>query len=246
MRSTPRLSRLARALGRTARWSALWAACALPHAAAAQAPTAPQDPAALASAVEAFLYDQLAAFPGKASVTLDPVRAEHLAACDDPAPYLSSPLRLRSRISVGVRCTAPHAWTTYVQANVSVAGQYYVAKRPIPAGRLITDEDVAPRDADLATLSRDVVVQRGRVVGMRADARISAGQPIKGSALRSAQSVERGQNVTIVAVGKGFVVTSEGEVLADAGPGDRVQVRTASGQIVNAVVESANRVKISL
>lgn len=246
MRSTPRPARLAHAFGRTVRWAALWAACALSSAAAAQATAATQDPAALGSAVEAFLHDQLSAFPGKAAVTLDPVRAEHLAACDDPTPFLSTPMRLRSRISVGVRCTAPHAWTTYVQANVSVAGRYYVARRPIPAGRLITDEDLAARDADLATLSRDVVVQRGRVVGMRAGARIAAGQPIKGSALRSAQSVERGQNVTIVAVGKGFVVTGEGEVLANAGPGDRVQVRTSSGQIVNGIVESANRVKIPL
>jgi len=225
--------------------AALWAACALPSAATAQT-TGTQDPAALGAAVEAFLYDQLAAFPGKAAVTLNPVRADHLAACDDPTPFLSGPLRLRTRMSVGVRCSAPQAWTTYVQANVSIAGHYYAATHPIPAGRLIAADDVTAREADLATLPPGVVVRRDQVVGMRAGTRLSPGQPIKGASLRSGQSVERGQNVTIVATGKGFAVTSEGQVLADAGPGDRVQVRTASGQIVDGIVENANRVKIPL
>src|SRR5690606_40960877 len=44
---------------------------------------------------------------------------------------ISSALRPRARMTVGVRCAAPQSWTLYVQATVSVPGQYYVAARPI-------------------------------------------------------------------------------------------------------------------
>ena len=54
---------------------------------------------------------------------------------------------------------------------------------------------------------------------MTAAYRITAGQPIKGAALRNAQSVVRGSNVRINAVGKGFMVSSEGQALDNAAPG---------------------------
>ncbi|SAI60651.1 flagella basal body P-ring formation protein [Bordetella ansorpii] len=216
-----------------------------PSAARAQT-VSTQDPAVLSATAQAYLRGQLADVPGKISITLDPVRAERLAACDALTPFISSPVRLRPRMSVGVRCTAPQTWTTYVQASVSVAGRYYVASRQINAGRVIGPADVQTRDADLATLSPGIITDAGHVIGMRAANRIATGQPIKAAVLRSAQAIERGQNVNIVISGKGFTVSGEGEALDNAAPGDRVQVRTASGQIVNGVVKNAGLVEIPL
>ncbi|WP_459618380.1 flagellar basal body P-ring formation chaperone FlgA [Bordetella sp. 2513F-2] len=227
------------------------AACALAlacmGASAAAAGAAPaQDPGQLARSVVLYLESRLADIPGKATITVDPVRTERLPACEALEPFLPSALRLRARMSVGVRCTAPQAWTTYVQASLSIAGEYYVAARRIAPGRVIEAADLEARAADLVALPPGVITDPAQAVGMRAAYRIAAGQPLKGSALRSAQSVERGQNVRIVANGKGFVVTGEGEVLADAAPGARVQVRTASGQIVSGIVQNAGLVEIPL
>ena len=82
---------------------------------------------------------------------------------------------------------------------------------------------------------------------MTAAYRITAGQPIKGAALRNAQSVVRGSNVRINAVGKGFMVSSsEGQALDNAAPGATVQVRMPSGQVVSGVVRNAGLVEMHL
>ena len=122
-------------------------------------------------------------------------------------------MKPRSRMTVGIRCTAPKAWTAYVQASVSVPGQYYVASRTIAAGQALTPADLAPRDGDLVALPPGAITDPDTVAGMTAAYRITAGQPIKGAALRNAQSVVRGSNVRINAVGKGFMVSSEGQAL---------------------------------
>ena len=110
------------------------------------------------------------------------------------------------------------AWTAYVQASVSVPGQYYVASRTIAAGQALTPADLAPRDATWSPCpGRDH--RPDTVAGMTAAYRITAGQPIKGAALRNAQSVVRGSNVRINAVGKGFMVSSEGQALDNARAG---------------------------
>jgi flagella basal body P-ring formation protein FlgA len=205
-----------------------------------------QNAAALGAAAENYLRSKLIALPGAATITIDPPKVEHLAPCTTLAPFMSMPVRVRPRMSVGVRCTAPQAWTTYVQATVSIAGQYYVAARPLGMGQVVAPDDLTPRDADLATLSPDTIVDLNQAVGMRLASGMVAGQALRASNLRSAQAIQRGQNVSIVVNGPGFKATSEGEALANATPGERVQVRTASGQIVSGVLRRSGQVEVSM
>ncbi|WP_063569371.1 flagellar basal body P-ring formation chaperone FlgA [Achromobacter ruhlandii] len=227
--------------------AACLAALLLAPAIAARAQDAPvQAPEAIVIAAQTYLLEQLAALPGQPSVAIDPPRVERLAPCDAMSPFMPSGMKLRSRMTVGVRCNAPKAWTTYVQATVSVPGHYYVASRMIAAGQGITAADLAPRDGDLVALPPGVITRPETVIGMTAAYRINAGQPVKGAALRNAQSVVRGSNVRINARGNGFVVSSEGQALDNAAPGATVQVRTASGQVVSGVVRNAGLVEIQL
>ena len=222
------------------------AALLLPLAAAQAQDAAAQPSEAIALAAQAYLQDQLASLPGQPSIAIDPPRAERLTPCDVLSPFLPSGMKLRARMTVGARCNAPKPWTTYVQATVSVPGYYYVASRMIAAGQALTPADLAPRDGDLVALPPGVITNPDTVVGMTAAYRINAGQPVKGAALRNAQSVVRGSNVRINARGKGFVVSSEGQALDNAAPGATVQVRTASGQVVSGVVRNAGLVEIQL
>lgn len=223
------------------------AALLLAPAVAAQAQDAPtQAPEAIIATAQAYLLEQLAALPGQPSVALDPPRVERLAPCDAMSPFMPSGMRLRSRMTVGVRCNAPKAWTTYLQATVSVPGNYYVASRMIAAGQALTPADLTPREGDLVALPPGAITRPEAVIGMTAAYRINAGQPVKSTALRNAQSVLRGSNVRINARGKGFVVSSEGLALDNAAPGATVQVRTASGQVVSGVVRNAGLVEIQL
>jgi len=205
-----------------------------------------QDAAALDAAAESYLRNQLAAIPGAPTITMDPPRTDHLAPCTALSPFMSTPLRLRPRMSVGMRCAAPQVWTTYVQATVSIAGQYYMAARPLSMGRTLQAEDFTLRDADLVSLPTDVVYNLDQAVGMQLVAGMVTGQMLRAGNLRSAHAVQRGQTVKITISGEGFKVSSEGQAMANAGPGDRVQVRTGNGQIVNGVVQPSGEVKVPL
>ena len=205
-----------------------------------------QAPEAIAATALSYLREQLSALPGQPSISIDPPRNERLTPCDAMSPFLPSGMKPRARMTVGIRCTAPKAWTAYVQASVSVPGQYYVASRTIAAGQALTPADLAPRDGDLVALPPGAITDPDTVAGMTAAYRITAGQPIKGAALRNAQSVVRGSNVRINAVGKGFMVSSEGQALDNAAPGATVQVRMPSGQVVSGVVRNAGLVEMHL
>jgi flagella basal body P-ring formation protein FlgA len=222
------------------------AALLLPLAGAQAQEAAAQPSEAIALAAQAYLQGQLASLPGQPSIAIDPPRAERLTPCDTMSPFMPAGMRLRPRMTVGVRCNAPRPWTTYVQATVSVPGQYYVASRLIAAGQALTPADLAPRDGDLVALPPGAITDPQAVVGMTAAYRINAGQPVRGSSLRNAQSVLRGSNVRINARGKGFVVSSEGQALENAAPGATVQVRTASGQVISGIVRNAGLVEMQL
>lgn len=205
-----------------------------------------QAPEAIAMVAQSYLLEQLASLPGQPAVAIDPPRTDRLAPCDAMVPFMPSGMKLRSRMTVGVRCNAPKPWTTYVQATVSVPGYYYVASRMISAGQALTPDDLSPRDGDLVSLPPGAITDPQSVVGMTAAFRINAGQPVRGTSLRNAQSVVRGSNVRINARGNGFVVSSEGQAMDNGAPGAVVQVRTASGQVVSGVVRNAGLVEIQL
>lgn len=229
-----------------ARAGCLAALLLAPIAAAHGQEAAVQSPEAIVLAAQAYLQEQLAGLPGQPSIAIDPPRAERLAPCDVLSPFMPSSMRLRSRMTVGVRCNAPKPWTTYVQATVSVPGHYYVASRRIAAGQALSPDDLAPREGDLVALPPGAITDPQTVVGMTAAYRINAGQTVKGAALRNAQSVLRGTNVRINARGNGFTVSSEGQALDNAAPGAMVQVRTAGGQVVSGIVRNATLVEIQL
>ncbi|MEJ2896966.1 flagellar basal body P-ring formation chaperone FlgA [Bordetella avium] len=212
-------------------------------AARAQATETPEH---ISRAAEDFLRAQVAPLSSQATITMDPVKNDRLPACDALVPFMPAAARLRPRVIVGVRCSAPQNWTVYVQANLNVPGIYYVASRQIPAGQAITSEDLDSREGDLMNLPPGAMTDARSIVGMQARHRINIGQPIRGSALRDAASISRGQNVRIIARGNGFVVSSEGQALEDGAPGATIQVRTQSGQVVSGVLQPGGQVELQL
>lgn len=223
----------------------LLAAAGAPAPAAAQ--SAMQDPRDMVAAAESFLREQVADLPGDPVISVQPpARGASYPACDSLTPFLSGGSRLRPRMSVGLRCSSPSAWTAYLQAAVSVQGQYYVAARTINPGEALTEDALAPRSGDLVTLPPGTVTRPADVQGQVASQRIASGQPVRASALRSADAVLRGQTVRIVARGPGFQVSSEGQAMEPGAPGKMIQVRTASGQIVTGVVLDAQTVQIPM
>ncbi|MFW7342467.1 flagellar basal body P-ring formation chaperone FlgA [Pollutimonas sp. H1-120] len=203
-----------------------------------------QDPALVVEEVERFLLGQASSYPGSAHINVEAPRIAGQAACDHLQPFLPSGQRLRTRMTVGVRCMAPEAWTSYVQASLSIQGYYYVANRNIQSGDVISLDDMSAREGDILRLAGGVVFDPSQAVGYIASQRISAGTPIKSRALRDPNSIQRGQTVRTEARGTGFVATGEGQALQSGAPGAQIQVRSSSGQIVNGTVLNANTVQV--
>jgi len=206
-------------------------------------------PQALRTAATQFLRAQASAIglPGQPRITITlPKRAEKLPACTALTPFLANTSALRPRMSVGLRCTAPAAWTVYAQAAISIPGRYYVAARTLAPGQPLKASDLTPRDGDLLALPRSAVTNPDAVTGWRTDQRIASGQIIRTDTLRAAATITRGQTVTLHAHGAGFVVHHTGQALAAGAPGQKIPVRTASGHTVTAVVRDGGSVEVGL
>lgn len=205
-----------------------------------------QNPMVIAAEVENFLAGQANSYPGSANITVNTPRIESQPECDQLHVYLPNGHRLRSRMTVGVRCMGPVAWTTRVQANLNIQGYYYVANHTIQPGDTLSLDDLTGREGDLLSLSRGVVFDPSQAVGYVAKYRISAGGVIKTSALRDPDSIQRGQSVRTEARGLGFVATGEGKAMESGAPGTQIQVKSSSGQIVSGTVVNSNTVMVMM
>ncbi|MCA7886694.1 flagellar basal body P-ring formation protein FlgA [Burkholderia contaminans] len=209
-------------------------------------PPGQQDPESIRRAALAFLQQQIAGLPGKATATVTTAFPRGLAACTTLEPFMPTGARLWGRTTVGVRCAGERPWTVYLQAKVTVQATYYVAARQIAPGEPLSAADLVARDGDLTVLPLAVITDPAQAIGATALARISAGLPLRQDLLKSAASVSAGQTVRVVAAGPGFTISAEGSVLANAAPGQSVRVRMAAGQIVTAIVKDAGTVEIPL
>ena len=213
-------------------------------ASSAAMPGVTPDPADLARKIAAFLKEQASSYPGDPKVTVEPPETGKLTACNHVQVFLPSGARLRSQMNVGVRCLAPQPWVIHTQASLSVQGSFYVPVQTLKPGTVLSADNLEPRAVDLLTLPASVVTDAEQLIGSITTQRINAGSAIKASALRSAQSVQRGQMVRLEARGVGFVATGEGKAMQNGEPGSRIQVRTNSGQLVSGTVIDAATVRV--
>lgn len=202
------------------------------------------DPAALQAHAERFLTMQTGGLPGKVTIEVKPPRAA-MPACFALDAFQSPGSRSIGRITVGVRCLAPSQWTVYLPAQVRVLGHYAVTRQPLPANHVLTADDIALREGDLGSLPADVVTDAGAMLGYRAVSGLAAGAPLRAAMLRPPLAVQQGQVTRLVMNGPGFSVQSEGQALGNASRGDRVRVKTRSGQVVSGIAHDGQQVVIA-
>lgn len=203
-----------------------------------------QDPAAVQAQAARFLTAQTAGLPGKVSVQVEAPRAA-LPACAALDAFQTPGVRSIGKTTVGVRCLAPQRWTAYLAAQVSVIGQYVVTRGPLRAQQVVGADDLALREGDLGSLPADVATDADALIGYRAVSGIAAGAPLRASLLRPPLVVQQGQPTRLVMTGPGFTVQSEGQAMANASRGERVRVKTRSGQIVSGVAHDGQQVMIA-
>ncbi|NWK46698.1 flagellar basal body P-ring formation chaperone FlgA [Ralstonia pickettii] len=215
-------------------------------------PTTIQGPNAIQMQIQQQLQSQLDILGGtnetgapRASVEVGPVDARVAnQPCDQIDLMLPAANRLRGRIQVGVRCRSPHAWAAWVPATIQITGTYYVASHQLPPGKTLDMSDLEARTGDLSTLPASVVQQPADVVGRVLLTGVAANQPLRAESLRLPMAVQAGQTVKLIAEGGGFQVSSDGRALNQAAVGQVAQVRTANGNVVSGIAQSAGVVAI--
>jgi flagella basal body P-ring formation protein FlgA len=188
--------------------------------------------------IDKFLAPQLVALPGKVSLRVDTPISGPPPECQQLEAFLPAGARLWGRLSVGLRCLDESPWTRYMQAYVSVTGNYYAAARQISAGQTLTDADSQLREGDLTQLPDSVVVDQTQLKNAIANYSIALGSPLRKELLRTLPLIVRGQNIKLLTRGQGFTVSVDGKAMADAALGATVQVKIEGGQVLRGVVKS--------
>ncbi|MCB5189287.1 flagellar basal body P-ring formation protein FlgA [Methylobacillus arboreus] len=215
--------------------------CATPAAAS----SSHQDLTQLRQQVEKFLLSQSTGHPGKVLVSAVAVDARlKLASCDNLQLFLPNGSRIWGRTSVGVRCNAPQVWTIYVQANVQVMADYLIAAGPLAQGHIITEQDLAKSQGDLAKLPPGVFTDVTQAVGRAVYVPLSAGTVLRQEMLRVLPVVQQGQKVVLNTIGNGFRVSAEGTALSNAGEGQRVKVKVTNGQVVSGLARHGGLIEV--
>ena len=199
-----------------------------PASAIAQQASAPVEAAA-----RALIEENTQGLPGEVAIEISPLDPGNLLPpCSDPAAFLPNSTRAWGAFSVGVRCESPVNWTVYLQARVRVAADYFVAARPLPAGKILGPADLEQRRGDIAALPADVLTDASQATGRPTRQALAQGTPLQSRMLRIPEAVRQGSRVTVFSQGKAFRVSNTGRALNSAAPGETVRVRLPNNQVV--------------
>jgi flagella basal body P-ring formation protein FlgA len=219
-------------------------AIALSASAAAQ--PGRQDIAAIKRTVEQFLQVQAGGLPGQVTVTVGAIDPRmSLAACPDPQAFFMPGARAWGKTTVGVRCATPATWTVYIQANVTVVGEYIAAAAPLVQGQPIDANQLTVLKGDLTMLPAGIATDASQVIGRSASVSLPPGTPLRLDTLRSKPVVQSGQLVRLVSSGSGFSVSAEGRAMSTAGDGQVVQVKTGNGQQITGIAKTGGMVEVA-
>lgn len=222
---------------------------AAPYVMAAPAPAANtrQDLPALKAVVSQYLQTQAGGLPGQVTVTVGAIDPRmSLAACPAPEAFQQPGARAWGKTTVGVRCTAPTAWTVYIQAQVSVLAEYVAAAVPLAQGQAIDASQLVLMKGDIAAMPNGIVTELAQAVGRSATVSLPAGTPLRLDSLRSKPVVQQGQAVRVISNGNGFSVSAEAKAIGTAGEGQVVQVRTPSGAILSGTARTGGLVEVGI
>lgn len=196
--------------------------------------------------VEAFVRNETRDLPGR--VVIKPGRPDSrqaLQPCQHLEAFLPSGGRIWGRFSVGVRCHDGATWTFYIPVEIEVIAPVAHASQPVSMGKLLNTYDIVMREVDLARMPEGVLNNPEQAVGQITTTSLASGQPIRRHHLRAPHVITRGQKVQLIAAGRGFTVSTEGNALTAAAAGEIVQVRSHTGRIISGIARPNGVVEVS-
>ncbi|MCU6275419.1 flagellar basal body P-ring formation chaperone FlgA [Morganella morganii] len=164
--------------------------------------------------------------------------------CDNPVLSLSGQnSKITGNRTVLARCGKK---SHYIRINVSVTGTYWVAGQALLPGEAITAAQLELRTGSLDGLPADIITDPQQITDKIPTRLIKSGQPVTAGSLRKTWSVLTGDEISVVASGNGFQVTTVGKSMDNGALGDAVRFRTRSGQILTGKVTGKKKVTINM
>jgi flagella basal body P-ring formation protein FlgA len=146
--------------------------------------------------------------------------------------------------TVAVSCQGPEPWRLFVPVRVTEHLPVVVLRRNVQPGEVLTADDLDVRQQAAAGLPFDYVGKAELAVGQTVRRSQPVGAVLLASALEQPQGVERGALVTLIAANATVQVKAEGVALEPGRLKERVRVRSASGRVVEGVIESPGVVRV--
>lgn len=148
-------------------------------------------------------------------------------------------------LSVNLQCDQP-AWRWSVPVRVRGMASVVQASRPLPAGWLLTSDDVRLVETDLANeppgLATDVV----QVIGRETSRPVRENANLSLNTLRLPTVIRTGDRVTVRVLGRSFQISAEGVAQQAGAVGDTIRVKLPDGKQVSAAVVQAGHVDVKL
>lgn len=170
-----------------------------------------------------------------------------LAPCGNIEPYLPVGSKLWGRTRVGLRCVdGITRWNISLPVTVKAWGNAWVIKNHVPSGSVVTEANVVQSEVDWAEEANSVLIDPSLWMGQMATRVLNTGQTLRQGMVKPAQVFQAGSMVRLVAQGKGFQVSSEGQALSAGVVGQQARVRLDNGKVSSGTVVDSRTVKIDL
>lgn len=132
-----------------------------------------------------------------------------------------------------------------VEAFIDEWAEMPVAKRALPRGAVVTEEDVMMARLNLSGLPGDAAREQSGIVGLSTASDIAFGEVFRRNKLAIPAAVEAKSRVTVVYRAAGFEATASGVALEDGIVGQEIRVRNESSKkIISGVVVEPGLVRV--
>ncbi len=150
----------------------------------------------------------------------------------------------RGQGTVAVSCPGPAPWRLFVPVRVLEQVAVLVLRRNVQAGEVLGAADVEARQQSAASLPFDYMSRVEQAIGQSVRRSQPAGSVLLSATLEQPVGVERGALVTLIAANGSVTVKAEGVALEPGRLKDRIRVRSASGRIVEGLIEAPGQVRV--
>lgn len=153
--------------------------------------------------------------------------------CDTPTLSLLNKNKPWGNMTIGVQCDNKKS---FMQIYVAVSGHYLIAKQPITAGSVITEDLIDLKSGWLDKLPSSVILNKSDVLNFIATRNINQNETIKMAMLQKNWLVKAGQIVKVIIDDEDYQVTTNGKALNNAILDDKISIKLNSGNIIEGIL----------